>query len=528
MLRVHNIKLSFGHDEASLIRAVSKKLNINAKNIESYKIIRRSLDIRKRPDIYYVYTIDVVTSLENAILKANRKNSDIRVSDASEFKFTIDGSEKLSHRPVIVGFGPAGIFCAMMLAENGYRPIVIERGEKVEDRINTVNKFWESGYLKPDSNAQFGEGGAGTFSDGKLNTLVKDNKGIITRVLEEFVRFGAKDEIRYEAKPHIGTDALIDIIRKMREHIINCGGEIRFNTKFTSFETTKDGHIVHLSDGSELLTDALVLALGHSARDTFKYLAQSGIDMAPKAFAVGFRVEHPQEMIDKATYHMDEKGELPVAAYKITSKTTSGRGVYSFCMCPGGYVVNASSEQGMLAVNGMSYSARDGENANSAIIITVNPDDFGSDDVLAGIEYQRQLERNAFELGNGKIPQQLYGDFKNNMVSESYGEYESATKGAAAFTNMRGLLGDEMDEAFIEGMEHFGNIIPGFNRDDAILSGIESRTSSPVRINRDKEFRSSIDWIYPCGEGAGFAGGITSAAMDGIKVAQAIAHRFHP
>ncbi|MCR5784286.1 MAG: FAD-dependent oxidoreductase [Eubacterium sp.] len=528
MLRVSNVKTEFDATFDELINAVSKKLKIKANDIEKITIKRRSLDFRKSPQIFYVHTIDVICKNEAAVLGKNKKNNDVRKSENKEFEFKINGKEKIPERPVIIGMGPAGLFCGLFLSNAGYKPLIVERGEPVEERIKTVSEFWESGTLNKDSNVQFGEGGAGTFSDGKLNTLVKDTNGLITRVLKEFVRYGAKESILYDAKPHIGTDALCGIIKNMRQNIIDSGGEILFNTKFLSFDETPDGNFVNLSGDVRVKTSALVLATGHSARDTFEYLVNKGMNISPKPFAVGFRVEHPQSMINFASYKGAAYKDLPAATYKVTAKTKSGRGVYSFCMCPGGFVVNSSSEENMVAINGMSYSKRDGLNANSAVIITVTPEDFPSDDALGGVLYQRQIEKKTFDLGGGKVPQQLLGDFKKRKISTGYGEFSSQIKGDVCFADLNGIFTEDMREAFLEGMEHFGKIIEGFDRDDAIISAVESRTSSPIRINRNKDLTGSFDWIYPCGEGAGYAGGITSAAMDGIRCAQAIADKYCP
>ena len=432
----------------------------------------------------------------------------------------------------------AGLFCAYALMSEGFHPIVAERGKKVEERTADVQKFWETGVLDTASNVQFGEGGAGTFSDGKLNTLVKDPIGRNRFVLETFVKFGAPEHILYENKPHIGTDILADVIKRMREFMTENGVEFLFETCVTGFSTGKNGNLksIELNHDRQIDTDCLILAIGHSARDTFSLLQEKGLNMQAKSFAVGFRVEHPQSEVNLTQYGDLYADKLPAAPYKVTANLPSGRGVYSFCMCPGGYVVNASSEEHRLAVNGMSYSDRGGSNANSAIIVSVTPEDFkadairhgvlkdadGKEDVLSGVRFQERLEEQAWKLGNGKIPQQLFGDYCKNRPSVSYGAFESTTKGDSALCNLRGLLPEELEESFIEGMHHFSRAIPEFDREDAILSGVESRTSSPVRIVRDESFQSNIRGIYPCGEGAGYAGGIMSAAMDGLKVAEAI------
>jgi len=402
---------------------------------------------------------------------------------------------------------------------------------------------------------QFGEGGAGTFSDGKLNTLVKDKDGRNRAVLETFVKFGAKESICYDAKPHIGTDVLMNIVKSMREEIIRLGGEVRFESCVTDIcaEANQVTAVV-VNHTEKIDCNQLVLAIGHSARDTFQMLYEKQVPMEAKSFAVGLRVEHPQKMINVSQYGKENPGRLGAAPYKLTAKASNGRGVYSFCMCPGGYVVNASSEEGYTAVNGMSYSGRDGQNANSAIIVSVTPKDFGSDHPLAGIAFQRKLERNAYELGQGKIPAQRYGDFKQivengkeNPVLEKTGASEDLigrevtlneknssadispqTKGQYVWTDVTKILPKECNEAFVEGMESFSHQIKGFNCPDACLLGVESRTSSPVRIHRDETWQSAIRGLYPCGEGAGYAGGITSAAMDGLRIAEAIASEYAP
>lgn len=404
-----------------------------------------------------------------------------------------------------------------------------------------MERFWQGGKLLPNSNVQFGEGGAGTFSDGKLNTLVKDKYGRNRAVLETFVKFGAKESIQYEAKPHIGTDVLCRIVKEMREEILRMGGQIRFESQVTQI-ITKHGEVkgVMVNNREEIPCEQLVLAIGHSARDTFQMLYESALPMEQKAFAVGFRVEHAQKHINREMYGVEEPGGLGAAPYKLTAKSGCGRGVYSFCMCPGGYVVNASSEEGRLAVNGMSYSGRNGKNANSAIIVAVTPKDFGSAHPLAGVEFQRSLEEKAYRLADGKIPVQRYGDFRRAVCGQSAEDkgvvgqsghelIMPQNKGLYEWADLTKILPEECNQAFVEGMEQFGRKLPGFDSPEAILSAVESRTSSPVRICRDEDsLQSSIRGIYPCGEGAGYAGGITSAAMDGLRVAEAICKEYSP
>lgn len=528
MIRIMKLKLPPNHTEAQLKKKIASMLSIRPEEILSWRIVKRSIDARKKPDVAFVYQVDVHTERDSKIVK--RKNHpDIVLREKEKIKPLIPGESKLKHRPIIVGFGPAGMFCGYLLAKYGYAPLILERGSKVEKRQRDVERFWETGKLDTESNVQFGEGGAGTFSDGKLNTLVKDPSGRNRKVLEIFVEMGADPSILYDSKPHIGTDRLRDVVVNLRNEILRLGGEIRFDTCVKDF-IFSDNRIsaVCLADGEQIETDTVVLAIGHSARDTFEKLSQLSVNMSQKPFAVGVRIQHPQAMIDHSQYGEDCPFELPSASYKLAAKASDGRGVYSFCMCPGGYVVNASSEEGMTAVNGMSYQDRAGENANSAIIVTVDSSDFGSDDVLAGMHYQQKLERAAYEAGNGLIPVQLFGDFVNNQVSTAFGEINPQIKGGYAFTNLRCVLTGPVGNALIEGVRSFEHQIVGFSREDAILAGVESRTSSPVRIERGETMESNVKGLYPCGEGAGYAGGITSAAMDGLKVAEEIIRRFSP
>lgn len=520
MIRINQIKLPIEHDEAQLEQKILKALKIKKNQLIHYKIAKKSIDARKKPELFYVYSVDVTVDNEIAVLKRVNDNN-IMSTKQKRYEINSLSEAYLSKPPIIVGAGPAGLFAAYYLLLAGIKPIVLERGKQIEAREEDVKRFWETGVLDVTSNVQFGEGGAGTFSDGKLNTLVKDPIGRNQFVLETFVKYGAQDRILYENKPHIGTDVLRDVIIKMRKDMINMGCEFRFESCMTDLQIENNAvTAVQINHEEWIETDTVVLALGHSARDTFQMLLQHKLVMEPKAFAVGFRVEHPQEVINRTQYGDKYFDRLSAAPYKVTANLANGRGVYSFCMCPGGYVVNASSEEGRLAVNGMSYAKRDGKNANSAIIVSVKPEDFDGTDALSGVRFQQQLEEKAFHLAEGKIPQQLFGDYCRNTASTGYGDFASETKGHTALCNLRGLLPQVLEESFIEGMHAFSRSIPGYDREDAILSGIESRTSSPVRICRDEQFLANIDGIYPCGEGAGYAGGIMSAAMDGLKVAE--------
>lgn len=533
MLRIQQLKLPVQHTETELHSKIIKTLRISPAELVRYEIVKQSLDARGG-ELRYVYMIDAEVKREPAVLKKCPKQ--VTKAVRVRYRFPKSGKEKLKHRPVIVGTGPAGLFCGLMLARAGYAPILLERGQCAQDRAETVETFWKLGVLNPQSNVQFGEGGAGTFSDGKLNTLVKDPAGRNRKVLELFVEAGAPEEILYVNKPHLGTDALIGIVTHMREEIIRFGGEVRFGCQMTDIRLENGAvqgvNVLHLDtrESEAMEAEQVVLAIGHSSRDTFLMLKKHQVPMQAKSFAVGVRIEHPQEMMNRNQYGEGYPSCLPAASYKVTRQTGNGRGVYSFCMCPGGYVVNASSEEGCLAVNGMSYQARDGRNANSAMIVTVTPEDFahGKTDVLAGMEFQRELERAAYGLGNGNIPVQLFGDFCQNTVTTSLGEVEPCIKGKYEFANVRAIFPEALSAALEEGIRGCGSLIHEFARADAVLSGVESRTSSPVRILRNEFLESEVKGLYPCGEGAGYAGGITSAAMDGLKIAEAIAKKYAP
>lgn len=525
MIRITQLKLPVSHSEEELRRKIAKSLRCSP-DVFSYEIVRQSLDARHKEDKKFVYTVDVSVPGEKKILRKVHNNS-IMFTEGRKYCFPETRKERNRISPVIVGSGPAGLFCAWYLAMAGYRPLVLERGEEAEKRKKTVDAFWKNGILNPDSNVQFGEGGAGIFSDGKLNTLVKDASGRNHEVMRRFVEAGAPKEILYQQKPHLGTDVLIHIVQTLRRQIEEMGGSFRFCSKLTDL-SVKNGCLegVEINGDEKIPAEICVLALGHSARDTFSMLKERGVFMEPKSFAVGLRIEHPQEMINQALYGEAENPFLGAASYKLTHTCKNGRGVYSFCMCPGGYVVNASSEEGLLAVNGMSYQARDSRNANSALIVTVTPEDFPEEGSLGGIAFQRQLERKAWEMGQGKIPVQLFKDYREHKASSSLGGVVPCSKGGYLLSDVRSILPLEVGNSIEEGIMAFGGKIPGFDREDALLSGVESRTSSPVRILRDKNGMANIEGIYPCGEGAGYAGGITSAAMDGIRTAEWICEKF--
>lgn len=535
MIRISQLKISVDKidtldhkKESAVIRnAVIKALRISPEELQGYTIIRRSLDARKKEDIHYSYVVEASLTREEKVLK-NKRLKGIERAVKKELPQLLFGGEVLKNRPVIAGFGPAGMFCALELARAGYRPLVIERGDEIDKRVEAVESFWNTGILNEAVNVQFGEGGAGTFSDGKLNTMVKDKLGRGQHVLETFAAFGAPEEITYMNKPHIGTDRLRQVVKGIRKEIIRLGGEVRFNTQLTSFKT-EQGKLaaIELNHAEWVECQVLVLAIGHSARDTFFMLHEKQLSMEAKSFAIGVRIEHPQELISFSQYGEAAK-KLPAADYKLTHQAQNGRGVYSFCMCPGGFVVNASSEAEHLVVNGMSNHDRSERNANSALIVTVTPEDYGADGPLSGVEFQRRWEKKAFEAGKGKIPVQTFRDFEKNVPTEALGRIKPNLKGAFELSNVRECLPEYVSETIIEGVHAFEGKIKGFSDGDAVISGVETRTSSPLRILRNESLQSSVNGIYPCGEGAGYAGGIMSAAMDGLKVFEAVASRYAP
>lgn len=604
------MRVSAALEQKLLRKKAAKLLKIREDGIRKLRIVRRSVDAREKKNILFVYVLDV--KLHDSISGPSRKteeafvkrlqNRNIAVEteipfvlpEASGRTFAAGQGKMPAVRPIIVGTGPCGLFAAHTLCRLGLYPIVIERGERMEKRRAKTERFFETGKLDPDSNVQFGEGGAGTFSDGKLNTSVKGQGSYIRYVLECFYEYGADADILYEQKPHIGTDRLSEVVVNLRNDILRMGGDILFDTKLCGIETeaaqsgaavlrpetlvsagdaetaacagntnqTEAAEKIAAGSGQDarrlsavrlrvpadreerrqfervfgkkaaaheevsIPCEQLILALGHSARDTFSMLYESGLFMEQKAFAMGVRVQHPQRLIDEALYGSERLSEkealLGPASYKLTHRCENGRSIYSFCMCPGGYVVNSSSEEGRLCVNGMSYHGRDSENANAALIVNVTTSDFPSEHPLAGIELQRRLEETAYKLCGGAIPCETYGDFKAGTEKDfAVSSYANCFQGYYAYADLRRALPDFMREALLEGMEAFGRSIRGFDSDDAILSMAEARTSSPVRIPRGEDFSANISGIYPAGEGAGYAGGITSAAVDGVRTALA-------
>lgn len=520
MIRIRQIKLPIKHTEDDLKIKICKKLNIKKENIKKIIINKKSIDARK--EINFIYEVDIETNKESQIL--NKKIKDILKTPNEKYVFNITGEKTLKEKPIIIGAGPAGLFCAYFLAKKGYKPIIIERGEEIDKRVKTVEKFWNKNILNPNSNVQFGEGGAGTFSDGKLNTTSKDIR--IKEILKIFVKNGAPKEILYIKNPHIGTDILRNVIKNIRNEIIEYGGKFIFNKTLKDI-TINENKVTQIKINDEIIdAENLILALGHSSRDTFKMLIKNNLKITSKPFAIGVRVQHKQKLIDINQYGKEYKN-LPKANYKLTYKSSEGRGVYSFCMCPGGFVVNSSSENEKLVINGMSNYKRDEENANSAIIVTVSEKDFGNNP-LDGVKFQEELEKITYKEGQGNIPVQLYKDFKENKISKNFGKIKPVMKGNYQFSNLNNIFPKYILNSLIEGIEYFDKKIKGFSDDDTILAAIESRTSSPIKIVRDENLESNIKGIYPCGEGAGYAGGIMTSAIDGIKVAESIAKKYKP
>ncbi len=520
MIRIRQIKLPINHTEDDIKNKICKKLNIKKEDIKKIIINKKSIDARK--EINFIYEVDIETNKESQIL--NKKIKDILKTPNEKYVFNITGEKTLKEKPIIIGAGPAGLFCAYFLAKKGYKPIIIERGEEIDKRVKTVEKFWNKNILNPNSNVQFGEGGAGTFSDGKLNTTSKDIR--IKEILKIFVKNGAPKEILYIKNPHIGTDILRNVIKNIRNEIIEYGGKFIFNKTLKDI-TINENKVTKIKINDEIIdAENLILALGHSSRDTFKMLIKNNLKITSKPFAIGVRVQHKQKLIDINQYGKEYKN-LPKANYKLTYKSSEGRGVYSFCMCPGGFVVNSSSENEKLVINGMSNYKRDEENANSAIIVTVSEKDFGNHP-LDGVKFQEELEKITYKEGQGNIPVQLYKDFKENKISKNFGKIKPVMKGNYQFSNLNNIFPKYIINSLIEGIEHFDKKIKGFSDDDTILAAIESRTSSPIKIVRDENLESNIKGIYPCGEGAGYAGGIMTSAIDGIKVAESIAKKYKP
>lgn len=523
-IKVNNIGLDIDENIDSVKTKAARKMRVDESEIKVFRIAKESIDARKKNNIKFNYAVLIKMDNETKIV-ARANDKDVKIEEVrydAEFEF---GTEAMKHRPIIVGMGPAGMFAGLLMAQKGYKPLIIERGEKVEHRTKSINKFWATGELNTESNVQFGEGGAGTFSDGKLTTRIKDTR--CDYVLEEFVKAGAPDEILYIGKPHIGTDILKEVVKNIRETIIKLGGEVRFNSRLEDINI-KDKKVKSvIVNGEEIPCDNLILALGHSSRDTYEMLYKKGVFMSSKPFAMGVRIEHPQEMINENQYgRYANHPRLKGADYKLTYTSEKlDRSVYSFCMCPGGEVVAAASEQGRLVINGMSEFKRNKDNANSAIVVSVGPKDFASDSPLAGIEFQRHYEALAYKLGgaNYNAPVQLVGDFLKDRVTNKIGSVKPSYAPGYEFADLTKCLPNFATDAIKEALPKFDTRINGFARIDAIMTGIETRTSAPVRIDRNEKLQSiSLEGLFPAGEGAGYAGGIISAAVDGLKVAEII------
>ncbi|OHE62397.1 MAG: hypothetical protein A2X71_10190 [Thiobacillus sp. GWE1_62_9] len=527
MLRLTELKLPLDHSADALRAAILKRLELADDDLISFSIFKRSYDARKKHALLLVYAVDIEVKNEAALLKTFRNDRHLAPTPDMAYQFVGHAPEDLRERPLVVGFGPCGIFAALVLAQMGFRPIVLERGRAVRERTQDTWGLWRKHVLNPESNVQFGEGGAGTFSDGKLYSQIKDPRYLGRKVLTEFVKAGAPDEILYVSKPHIGTFRLVGMVETMRHEIEALGGEVRFQQRVTDV-LIEDGrtHGVTLASGETLRSEHVVLALGHSARDTFEMLHARGVTMEAKPFSIGFRIEHPQSLIDKARLGPNAGNPLIGAAdYKLVHHAKNGRAVYSFCMCPGGTVVAATSEAGRVVTNGMSQYSRNERNANAGIVVGITPADFPGGP-LAGIELQRKLEARAFELGGGNYdaPAQLVGDFIDGKPSRQLGSVEPSYKPGVHLTDLASALPDYAIAAIREALPAFDQQIKGFAMKDAVLTGVETRTSSPLRITRGDDFQSlNVKGLYPAGEGAGYAGGILSAGVDGIRVAEAVA-----
>lgn len=520
MIQVANIKVSLQEEKEQIIEKTIKKL-LGA--VFPYRIVRESIDARR--GVVFVYTIHIDAPISKVLKKTKVEYSIVEEKIPPQIKF---GEVKLEERPVIVGFGPAGMFAALELAKNGYAPIVFEQGSDVDKRTQEVALFWEKGVLNPQSNVQFGEGGAGAFSDGKLTSRIKDPAA--KKVLESLYEFGAPEEILYAHKPHIGTDILVGVVKNIREEIKRLGGEVHFNAKVSDL-TIEEGKVQSIAvNDRKVPTEVLVLAIGHSSRETYRLLYQKGVAIRKKPFAVGFRIEHPQILIDKAQFKENyNHPKLKASEYHLTHTAQTDRGCYTFCMCPGGRVIASSSEEGQVVVNGMSYHARDLENANSAILCTVFPEDF-EEHPLSSMQFQEEIEKKAFEMGGSNYfaPIQLVKDYLQKKDSTQLGAVEPSYRPGYSFARLDTIYPDFVHQSLSEAIQAMGQKLKGFNLEDAILTGVETRTSAPIRIVRNDDLTSvNTKGLYPCGEGAGYAGGIVSAAVDGIKVAQAIMKEFY-
>lgn len=534
MIRITEIKLPLEHQASDIVAAVIKKLGINAADLVEYTIFKRGVDARKANAILLAYTLDVTVKGEAKVLAKLSKDPHVKLAPDTSYKFVAQAPEAIKNRPVVVGLGPSGLFAALILAQSGFKPLVLERGKAVRERTKDTFDFWRKSKLNPESNVQFGEGGAGTFSDGKLYSQIKDPKHYGRKVLNEFVEAGAPEEILYVSHPHIGTFRLVSMVEKMREKIIALGGEIRFNSRVDDIEVGPNAQgqnqvqALLLANGERIEANHVVLAVGHSARDTFEMIHKRGIFIEAKPFSIGFRIEHPQSLIDSARHGPNAQHPILGAAdYKLVHHASNGRSVYSFCMCPGGTVVASASEAGCVVTNGMSQYSRNERNANAGIVVGITPEVDFPGDPLAGMELQRKWEHQAYLLGGStyQAPGQLIGDFLANQPSTQFGEVMPSYTPGVHLTNLDTALPEYAITAIREAIPQFAKQIKGFDLADGILTGVETRTSSPIRIKRNDDNLQSINTkgLYPTGEGAGYAGGILSAGVDGIRVAEAVA-----
>ena len=523
MIRIRDLILPREHTESDLLYHAAQTLRVKPSEIKTLTVLRRSLDARKKPELRWVYAVDVTLhSGEGKLLRRNRSG---KITRETPYVYKIPKKQS-PDRPVVVGFGPAGMFAALVLAEAGLKPIVLERGEPAPERRKKVEDFWNGGALDPESNVQFGEGGAGAFSDGKLNTGTKNERG--RWVLEQFVRFGAQEDVLIDAKPHVGTDVLFSVVQRLREQVIALGGEVRFGARLTGLQT-QDGRVIgaeYVQNGERktIACADLILAIGHSARDTFRYLDALRVPMEPKPFSMGVRIEHRQADIDAAQYGAASGDGVPPADYKLSCHLPDGSSAYTFCMCPGGYVVAAASQQGGVVTNGMSESARDGENANAALLVTLRPDDFPSGEVLGGMLWQEELERRAFALGGGnyRAPAQTVGDFLAGKASTVLGGIQPTYRPGVTLCDLHELFPEKITATLRQAIVTLDGALKGFASPEAVMTAPETRSSSPVRILRGEDMQSALKGLYPCGEGAGYAGGILSAAVDGMLCAEAV------
>ena len=538
MITIHQLKVPCGSSMETIRKRAAAKLGLKTDADLTLKILKHSVDARKKPQLFDVYSVAVSGPALDRRSGRSRQDRDIVDTEPVEYRMPEHGTMRLEHRPVIIGAGPAGLFCALILAKNGYMPILAERGRRVEERVRDVGRAFETGRTDPVSNIQFGEGGAGTFSDGKLYTGVNDPAGRAAFILQTFAEHGAPEDILYESHPHIGTDRLRTVLTNLRHTLEAAGCTFWFETRFTGVRTAAGAVRAALFEGShqsECPAEAVVLAPGHSARDTFKGLIGAGVPASAKDFAVGFRVAHEQALIDRSQYGIDDTEQmkalgLQAAAYKLTHRCGSGRGVYSFCMCPGGYIINAASSENTAVVNGMSRYDRDSGIANSAIVMTVSGSDFGTDDIFCGMRFQQELEERAYALGRGCIPVTSFGMFSGGTAGNDTAAVMAAQgiMGRHAFAPLEQLYTLSMNADLTEGMHAFGRRISGFDGGGVLMAGPETRTSSPIRLFRDSGMESPVRGLFPCGEGAGYAGGIMSAAMDGMKAAEEIIRRYAP